>query len=271
MAPTFFVDSNEAMQTPRVLLDISKDFAGCSIQVMKLQAGDINILVDDKFICVERKAPGDFLASIGDGRLFNQAERMVSITPWSFFLIDGSINFDLDDLAYYDRVETKWNGAAVRAAMMTVQLAGCTLMQVGALKFSYMLKQIIDIAMKPVHEQKLRTMRAISYPPIEPAAEVLASFPGVGLKRARSLLEWVCVHKPGCDDKQGRLASAIEYATMMPLLELDTHPEGWGTVTVDNFRGMLGLDKNEYLSIVKEEEEADDSKNNDTKTVKAKA
>jgi ERCC4-type nuclease len=235
MKPTFFIDSNEAMQTPKVLLDINKEFKGCPVQVMKLQAGDVNILVDDKFLCIERKAPGDFLASIGDGRLFNQCERMVTITPWSFFLIDGQISFDIDDCAVYDRQITKWQGAAVRAAMVTVQLAGCVLMQLGGTTFSYMLRQLIDIAMKPVHEQKLRTMRAISYPPIEPAAEVLASFPGVGLKRAR------------------RLCDAFEWATIFPLIDENSHPEGWGQTTVANFRGMLELKSNEYLKVVKEE------------------
>ena len=261
MKPTFFIDSNEAMQTPKVLLDITKAFGGCSIQVMKLQAGDINILVEDKFICIERKAPGDFLASIGDGRLFNQAERMVTMTPWSFFLIDGMITFDIDDFAVADNNSTKWNGAAVRAAMLTIQLAGCVMLQLGNINFSYMLRQIIDIAMKPVHEQKLRTIRAISYPPIEPSAEILASFPGVGLKRARSLLEWVCTNKPGCDDTQGSLASAIEFATMMPLLKSEDHPEGWGGKTIENFRGMLGLGQDEYLTIVKDNHQEEENKN----------
>ena len=251
MKPTFFVDSNEAMQTPRIVLDIKKEFGDCPMQVMKLQAGDINILVENKFICVERKAPGDFLASIGDGRLFNQCERMVTITPWSFFLVDGLISYDSEDKVLCNNQPTNWNGAAVRAAMVTIQLAGCVLMQLGNTAFSYMLRQLIDIAMKPVHEQKLRTMRAISYPPIEPAAEVLASFPGVGLNRARSLLDWV---KPGkVDDPQGRLCDAFEWATIFPLIDENSHPEGWGEVTVANFRGMLELKSNEYLKVVKEE------------------
>jgi ERCC4-type nuclease len=252
MTITFFVDSNEAMQSPKVILDIKKAFVGCQVQVMQLQAGDINVLVDEKFLCIERKAPGDFLASIGDGRLFNQTERMVTITPWSFILIDGSISYDMDDHAIYDRQSTNWNGAAVRAAMIAVQLAGCVLMQVGGVAFGFMLRQIIDLAMKPNHEQKLRTMRAISYPPIEPCAEVLASFPGVGLKRARSLLEWVGL--PDSDTPQGRLCDAMEWATMFPLLAEGSHPEGWGTVTIANFRGMLGLNSDEYIKVVKEEQ-----------------
>ena len=245
---TIIVDSNEASQTPTVFSELQKGFPGTEITISKLGYGDILIVTEGKVMAIERKAPHDFLASIGDGRLFDQVERMNANTQYSFILIDGAITFNHDDMAVIKGKPTNWRGSSVRSAMMAVQLGGSVLLNtVNYAGIANIVHEIIGYVVKPDHAQKAKKNRAVTFPPCDGRVDILSQFEGVGHKRATSILEWV-----GKNDKLGRLCDAISYASLMNLIHEDSHPEGWGKGTVDKFRASLGLKPNEFIDIVKE-------------------
>ena len=247
MAMSILVDTNEAFQSPKVIKEIEEGFKGVSIIKSKLNYGDILIVTDGITMAIERKAPYDLLASIGDGRLFRQAENMVTNTPYSFFVVHGSFKYSKDDYVIIRGKVTKWRGRSVRSAIRAIQLAGCVFTETGSENFADTLHEIVDLVMKPDHKQKPRKMRAITFPPSDSRVDILSQFDGVGRKRANAILEFV-----GYNGELGKLAEAMSYGTMMELLNEDSHPEGWGKGTIKKFRESLGLVKDEYITVHKE-------------------
>ena len=248
MSMTILIDTNEAFQSPKVVKEIEKGFVGVSILKSKLKYGDVLIATEGKTMAIERKAPRDLLSSIGDGRLFKQAEMMVTNTPYSFVVVDGSFTYGQDGFVVIRGKATKWRSSSVRAAIMAIQLAGCVFIVSQGTSIATVMHEIVDLVLKPDHTQKVRKVRAITFPPSDPRANVLSQFNGVGYKRALSMLEFV-----GKDGDLGTLAEAISYGSLMNLLNADSHPEGWGKGTVGKFRGSLGLMPDEFVTVVKEE------------------
>lgn len=249
MSMTIIVDSNEAMQTPTVVTDLQKEFVGIPVIVSKLNYGDMLIITDEgKTIAIERKAPGDLLGSIGDGRVFAQAERMLTNTPYSFILIHGAINYNFDDYVMIHNKVTQWRGKAVRAALMAVQLSGCVVIQTEHVGLGNSVREIFELCIKPsAHEQKASKVRSVTFPPCDGRVDILSQFDGVGHKRATAILEFV-----GKDGEMGTLADAISWGTIMDMIVTDSHPDGWGKGTVDKFRKSLGLKSNEFVNVVEE-------------------
>ena len=98
MAKTIIVDHREHADTLLHTLEMEYDF---EISVTTLKYGDYFIEPD---ITIERKTTKDFIASILDGRLFNQAYRLSEFTKRPIIIIEGSsftnldINFSLDSI-----------------------------------------------------------------------------------------------------------------------------------------------------------------------------
>jgi ERCC4-type nuclease len=253
MPNVLFIDTNEPATNPHVVAQISKHF---TVIPVKLQAGDINVpLPNGKLVIIERKETSDLLASIGDGRLFEQCERMVTLSPFSFIVVNGGLHYNEDDMVCIDGRITNWHGRSVRNAVLAVQMAGCSVAYTEGVGLVTILDEIISLCGKPDHSPSAHHERAMTFPPIDKRVEILSQFPGVGTKRAEALLRWVKQDQvtavEDCDDF-GELGSAIEWATMMPLLDESSHPDGWGKVTIANFRTALGLADDEYLSVRKD-------------------
>lgn len=85
-------------------------------KVQMLPTGDI--WIDD--LIVERKEPGDLLASIRDRRLFNQCYEMRQQTDRAVLLITGQILADLDG----NIPGTRWKWNAIDGALFKVQELG---------------------------------------------------------------------------------------------------------------------------------------------------
>ena len=249
MPMTIIVDSNEASQTPTIVEEMKAEFVGVSVVISSLNYGDILVITDEgKTIAIERKAPFDLLGSIGDGRVFAQAERMMSNTPFSFILIHGSISYNFDDYVTIQGKVTKWRGNAVRAALIALQLSGVVVMQTENIRFGNVVREILNLVSKPSeHEQKAHKVRSVTFPPCDGRVDILSQFDGVGHKRATAILEFV-----GKDGEMGRLCDAVSWGTLMSLIKYDDHPEGWGKVTIEKFRNSLGLQSDEFINVQKE-------------------
>jgi len=106
--PKILVDYREnSSGLPNLLVD-----AGFDVTIVKLPYCDYIINHD---ISIERKTGRDFVVSIIDGRLFQQASRMRKRTTRPVFLLEGSpFHIDVD-------IHRK----AIKGAMLSVQVAWC--------------------------------------------------------------------------------------------------------------------------------------------------
>ena len=85
MPSTLFVDSREKRSTIAVRLS----HLGFSVRSKKLPVGDY--LLPGKFV-IERKEANDFVTSIMNGHLFNQAELLASHADRPFIVIEGNLD-----------------------------------------------------------------------------------------------------------------------------------------------------------------------------------
>jgi hypothetical protein len=234
------------------------------LQKAPLTCGDINVILDGGgLLAIERKRAGDFLGSVGNGRIFRQVENMAANSTWHCIIIEGLISFDADDMAViptfdkHDRVEghetTGWRGVSIRGAMYAIQWSGCPILTVDPVNLPYIVADIIKFCSKPTeHTQSLGRKRYVTFPPMEVSEEILSAFPKIGPKLVRSLKAFA---QNNNDTNTPTLAEMLCWGSYLSKIHKKSRPEGWGDMIVTNFRGMLGLQEGEYLSIVRDEEE----------------
>ncbi len=249
------VDSNEQATNPtqvKIIQDYLADprFAKkvkepVAFAVSHLTAGDINVILNDgRVVAFERKEPNDFLGSIGDGRVFAQVERMAVAAAMSAIIITGSISYDKEDTVLCDGVPTNWKGSAVRAATTAIMWSGCPVLRCVPATLPQVIMETVALAVKPL-ERFQRRERVVTFPPMDERVEIMSALPGVGPKRAKSILQFV-----GSNGHLGRLADALGWATMLGAINEESRPEGWGPTTISAVRAALGLKEAEILSVV---------------------
>lgn len=255
------VDTNEATQSPHVVQRLRKFYP--KLEVTTLDCGDMKVILEGgDVLAIERKRAGDFIASIGDGRLFDQVERMAKSSKWSCIVIEGTIGYDKDDMAvipvYDDEGNIKaaevtgWRGVSVRGAMYAVQWAGCPIISIEPRSLPYIINDLAKFCEKPTeHTQKLGRKRIVTFPPTTLAEEIISVFPGVGLKRSRALLEFA---KTQNDTNTGTIAEALTWVSALHKIKRQFRPDGWGDMTVKNVRVALGLQEWEEFDIKIDEE-----------------
>lgn len=239
-------DVNEQATNPKVVSRLREVFPNLD-STQTLAFGDVNIILDDgSILAIERKRASDFLGSIADGRVFRQVERMANGAKWSCIILEGTIEFDKDDMTICDGEKTQWRGSSVRGAMLSIMWSGCPIIFSSQSYYPNMVADIYQFCCKPeIHHQSLGRKRIVTFPPIELKEEIVAAFPGIGLKRARSLFEFTESKNNGAST----LAEAFAWISAFPLIQSKSRPEGWGDKTVENFRVAMGLKANEFLDI----------------------
>lgn len=271
------VDTNEATDREKNRKDRKSRPDGSNIRVVKrlqkrfpelqqttLDCGDIKIILDNgQTIAIERKRAGDFIGSIGDGHIFRQVHRMNEGADWSVIIVEGLIGFNSDDMAtipMFDKEDnivgtevTGWHGGSVRGAMYAIEFNATPIITIMPKQLPDVIEDIIRFCQKPLeHTQMLARRRIVTFPPVTIAEEVVAAFPGVGLKRTRSLREFA---KENNDTDTPTLAEMLCWGSFLAKAAYRSRPEGWGDIVVKNFRGTLGLQDGEYLTIVTDKEE----------------
>ncbi len=152
--------------------------ADVSAEFTRLKVGDY--LVDDRLI-VERKTLFDFVASIEDGRLFRQAERMVSSGRMSVLILEGRS----EDLA-----GSHFRREAMQGALITVSLVyGIPVLRAmdGAET-----ARLILLAARQLHRATQGSgLRPGRRPRGKKAVQlrILQGLPGIGPKRAERILQ----------------------------------------------------------------------------------
>ena len=236
------VDTNEQSTAPKIVDQLRKVFK--MLNVVHLDCGDVNVITDTgKVFAVERKTPNDLLASISDGRLFDQVERM-SVHAWSVIIVTGHITYDDNDMIVADGQVTNWRGVSVRNAIAACCWSGCPVIFTSQQNYANTIRELLEFTGKPPAHVQFRKHRYVTFPPIEQSTDLLAQFPGIGITLAESMLGFV-----GNNGEIGSLAAAIEWGSMCGLTKDNSRPEGWGDKKIANFRAALGLRSDQYLVI----------------------
>lgn len=195
-------------------------FVSSKVEIKTLAAGDCQI--DD--ILVERKTISDLLASIADGRLFNQAVAMRWITEYCYLVICGP-------LAWNQRqqiIGTNWRCHSVQGALLKVQELGvCVVHAADDNDYPATLawlanRDLSEVAVVEPRKQATKTTAE---------ENVLMSLPGIGPERAIKLIEHF-----------GTVANVLLALTSD--VEL---PAGISDKTRSKIRVALGLSDSQYL------------------------
>ena len=246
-------DTNEKATNPVIVARLLKMFP--KLEVGNLKCGDVNVVMDNgKLLAIERKAPADFLGSIADGRVFKQVEQMAHCAQYYAIILTGQFSYDDDDMVVINSTkveQTNWHGKSVRAAMTAIEWSACPIIFSTEYNYPMAIQELIEFCSKPsARIQMPSSHRIVTFPPADERVEILATLPGVGFKRADALLKFV-----GDGAEYGRLCDALEWASAMDNINEDSRPEGWGKVTLTNFRGIMGLFPTEHLTIMLTEKE----------------
>lgn len=252
------VDINENATNPDIVEDMRKVFP--DLQLVNLQFGDVNVILDDaSILAIERKKAGDFLGSVGDGRLFRQVEQMHEGAKWVCVFVEGELKFDKNDMVVADGRTTEWKGSSIRGALHAIQWSGCPVFFTDTKHYPYLVNEVAGFCSKPdIHFQQLGHRRIVTFPPISLDTEILSAFPGVGLKRAKALQEFA---RNNNDNEVGTLAESLCWITSFPLISPNDRPTGWGDKLVANVRAVLGLNPWEYLDIKVDEKQRKEMEN----------
>lgn len=118
------IDTNEKAVAPWITL---LDF-GVPTLYQSLPCGDCWLATEKHTIVVERKTPMDLLASIADGRLFEQCTAMVAQSSWCYIAITGYYTVKAHNIIV-ERQMTQWNDRSVSGALLNVQELGVHIVQ----------------------------------------------------------------------------------------------------------------------------------------------
>lgn len=240
------VDKNEKATSPTTVDLLQTKFP--DLILGDLDYGDVQIILDDgKRLAIERKSVHDLLASIADGRLFSQVERMAQ-ADYSIVIVVGTLSYTVDDMAVANGEKTNWNGASVRGALYAVQFSGCPVLYSNERWYPILIEGIANFVAKPNQHWQQKHRRIITFPPLDDRVDLLASFAGIGVKRATSLLEFA-----GKDGELGTLSAALAWACALELINVGSRPAGWGKKMIENVRLAMGLKSGQYLEIKESE------------------
>jgi ERCC4-type nuclease len=145
--------------------------AGVPVQVVDLPVGDY---VLSPGLAVERKGPADLGASIRDGRLFDQAERLQSVFPQAVLLLEGEPRI----------AEDAWRGAVCRL----IEDGFTVLHSLDTDDSAAWLVRLAKRARRPAPTIPSEGPRRAPRHPSAQAEVMLSVVPGISAVMARSLL-----------------------------------------------------------------------------------
>jgi ERCC4-type nuclease len=229
MIKAVLIDSREPQEIQKL------DF-GVPAVVTMLEAGDLWASCEDGNLLVfERKTPADLLASIGDNRLFLQAQKMRERSTWCYLVVTGWLTPTHDGKTFVNNKLTGWNWAAVQGALLDVQEAGVAIAYCDhdngypAVVERIARRERGERVLNPTQRTRVMTQ----------AEQILTSLPGIGLERAQVLL-------------QDRVAAhALAYLTWTEDAYKDIDQvAGIGPGIKANVRKALGLEPGETLELI---------------------
>jgi len=208
---------------------------GAPTLVQSLPCGDCWIATEDTTLVVERKTLADLLASIRDGRLFDQAARLVSQSKWCYEVIT-ELPVVRSGYIFLNGKMTEWKWSSVQGALLTIEEMGIDVIWWPD-GYPQCLEWLANRSRDTVHvkpQKRDTTMQS-------QAETILCALPGIGDGRADALLAHC-----------GTAAFALQFLT----------GDGGGSVpdvgpgTKTAARAALGLDDNSMLAVISKGETA---------------
>lgn len=210
-------------------------FGQAPVAVQALPAGDACIATGDAMLLVERKTPGDLLASISDDRLFNQVAEMHKATPWVYVVVTGELA-QTGGFVRADGRTTNWRWASLQGALLSAQELGAAIFYCSSdHEYASALEALAAHSRAPVRVDAKRDTTMLT-----PGEVVLTSLPGISDVRARALLQY-------CGSAAFALAFLSDGGAAEPVP--DKVP-GVGKATKQAARAALGLTDNLRLEVV---------------------
>lgn len=212
------------------------EVAGVKAITQTLPTGDAWLACNDANLIVERKTPADLLASIADGRLFEQCNAMIKASPWSYVIITGWFVCQNGKVVVGGQT-TQWQWRSLQGALLTIQELGIEIVYCdGDRDYPATLEWLANrkrdaIKIKPQKRDVVMQSKAEA---------LLCALPGISERRAADLLKFCST-----------AAWALSYLTN------DDNPNkvpGVGPGTRKRTRQALGLADNEFLAVLFEED-----------------
>lgn len=169
------------------------ELAGVLISVQMLENGDAKIwCTDGSVLLIERKTPSDFLNSIPQDHIFDQASRMMverdATGIYPFLVITGEIHRNPQTgmcIIPGSKHGDGWNWDAVQGALLTIQEAGVPVIFCAS-EMEYA-NALIRLAARNKTTMRINPTREII--PLTAQERVLCAFDGIGPELAKSILQ----------------------------------------------------------------------------------
>jgi len=111
---TILIDSNE----PKKVKDAFGEYA---IDV-PLEGFDFKLYTRCGIIAIERKkVPGDFISSVGDGRLYAQILAMRDFSDIQILLLEGKFRYNRDGILLQGRRKSRWNRKGINNLLRSIR------------------------------------------------------------------------------------------------------------------------------------------------------
>lgn len=227
------IDSNEP---DSIKLNLPTEL-GIEATITPLDAGDIMLVEEGNVMLIERKAAADLLNSITNGRLIDQASRMVGMCRFPLVLSHGSLHPNDEGKVVCGGRATRQGWFALQMALVSLQAGGVMYLHVGQ---SHLLPKTIMYLQNWLRKESHLTVdRRTAIPFLKPHAgvQILASLPGIGMQKAND-----------CYTYYGKVGYAIAELTHVD----GKWPKGIGKGIVGKVRDALGFEDSEWLEMVHE-------------------
>lgn len=174
------------------------EFGGVVKSIESLEAGDTEVWLESgEILLIERKTTEDFLGSIKDGRLFDQARRLCEerlfqqingkkVTTIPYLMITGPISQSSNNKVITDRGETTWHWESYNSALLALQEVG--IFVTFARDDRDYERAVLALANRKREDIRVYAIRDILYG--DKRVEFLMGFPMIGEDRAQKLLEY---------------------------------------------------------------------------------
>jgi ERCC4-type nuclease len=213
-------------------------FGGVPTTILLLDAGDFHLATDDDaLIAVERKAPGDLLASIKAGRLKPQLARLRELTPWAYLLITGRLEPTCAGYAATERGETGFLWAAVDGFLLDCQEMGVGVVRTPTATPVEVERALLRLADR--HRGGVRIAPARPHEWLSDEETLLSAFRGIGPERANAVLKFY-----------RSVGRALAELTNIQAGRGALLPPGIGRKTQMHLRDVLGLSGWDRLAII---------------------
>lgn len=229
------IDSREPLWVHQMQFD------GAPTVVGQLDAGDVHVVTTaGDLLVIERKTPGDLLASIGDDRLLTQAARMAKLSRWCYIVITGELGRHASGKVVGEQGLTSWSWDAVQGALISAQELGAAVTWCGGAAPEDFRQAVLRLARRDRQTKRLAPVRPAEWTPA--GEQILLALPGVGPDRAQALLDYA-----------GTPAWALTYLTDQHTVSNGSRIPGVGPGVRRGVRTALGLPDGQFLCVLEDE------------------